>query len=92
MLTGRFAENICLKIVTQLNTIPWDNLIQGTYILPRGGGKNMAHNLAAGIVVLKDDKVLLVKDKSGWSLPKGSAEIGETLLKTAKRRIRGNWF
>jgi ADP-ribose pyrophosphatase YjhB (NUDIX family) len=45
----------------------------------------MAHRLAAGIVVLKDDKVLLVKDKSSWSLPKGSIEIGETFLKAAER-------
>ncbi|WP_171652615.1 NUDIX hydrolase [Paenibacillus foliorum] len=45
----------------------------------------LAHNLAAGIVVLKDDTVLLVKDKSGWSLPKGSTEIGETFLQAAER-------
>jgi ADP-ribose pyrophosphatase YjhB (NUDIX family) len=45
----------------------------------------MAHRLAVGIVVLKDDKVLLVKDKSSWSLPKGSIEIGETFLKAAER-------
>ncbi|MCR8630206.1 NUDIX hydrolase [Paenibacillus radicis (ex Xue et al. 2023)] len=47
----------------------------------------MAHNLAAGIVVLKDDAVLLVKDKSGWSLPKGSTEFGETFLQAAKREL-----
>lgn len=45
----------------------------------------MAHNLAAGIVVLKDDEVLLVRDKYGWSLPKGSTEIGETFLHAAER-------
>lgn len=45
----------------------------------------MAHKLAAGIVVLKDNAVLLVKDKSGWSLPKGSTESGETFLKGAER-------
>ncbi|SFM29645.1 ADP-ribose pyrophosphatase YjhB, NUDIX family [Paenibacillus sp. 1_12] len=45
----------------------------------------MAHNLAAGVVVLKDDAVLLVKDKSGWSLPKGSTEISETFLQAAER-------
>ncbi|WP_248928536.1 NUDIX domain-containing protein [Paenibacillus hamazuiensis] len=45
----------------------------------------MAHNLAAGVVVLKDDAVLLVKDNSGWSLPKGSTEIGETFLQAAER-------
>ncbi|SEC76324.1 NUDIX hydrolase [Paenibacillus sp. GP183] len=45
----------------------------------------MGHKLAAGVVVLKDGKLLLVKDKSGWSLPKGSTEIGETFLKAAER-------
>ncbi|MFD0711759.1 NUDIX domain-containing protein [Paenibacillus sp. GCM10027626] len=29
--------------------------------------------------------MLLVKDKSGWSLPKGSTEMGETFLKAAER-------
>ncbi|WP_188995967.1 NUDIX hydrolase [Paenibacillus nasutitermitis] len=45
----------------------------------------MAHNLAAGIVVLKDDAVLLVKDKYGWGLPKGSTEMGETFSQAAER-------
>ncbi|MCS7464944.1 NUDIX domain-containing protein [Paenibacillus doosanensis] len=45
----------------------------------------MAHKLAAGVVIVKDETVLLVKDKSGWSLPKGSTEMGETFLKTAER-------
>ncbi|TVY08230.1 NUDIX domain-containing protein [Paenibacillus cremeus] len=45
----------------------------------------MAHKLAAGVVVLKDDAVLLVKDHSGWSLPKGSTENGEIFLQAAER-------
>lgn len=45
----------------------------------------MAHNLACGVVIVKDNKVLLVKDKHGWSLPKGSTKVGETFLTTARR-------
>lgn len=45
----------------------------------------MAHHLAAGVIVLEDNAVLLVKDKYGWSLPKGSLERGETFLKGAER-------
>jgi ADP-ribose pyrophosphatase YjhB (NUDIX family) len=47
--------------------------------------EKLAHNLAAGIVVLKDDAVLLVKDKYGWGLPKGSTESGETFSQAAER-------
>lgn len=49
------------------------------------GGLLLTHNLAGGVVVVKDNKVLLIKDKNGWSLPKGSTEFGETFLTTAKR-------
>jgi 8-oxo-dGTP pyrophosphatase MutT (NUDIX family) len=45
----------------------------------------LAHKLASGVVVIKDDKVLLVKDDSGWSLPKGGTESGETFHVTAAR-------
>lgn len=45
----------------------------------------MAHNLAGGVVVVEDNKILLIKDKHGWGLPKGSTEKGETFLTTAKR-------
>lgn len=58
--------------------------IESTYIVLDGVEK-LAHNLAAGIVVLKGDAVLLVKDKYGWGLPKGSSEIGETFLQAAER-------
>jgi 8-oxo-dGTP pyrophosphatase MutT (NUDIX family) len=47
--------------------------------------EKLAYNLAAGIVVLKGDAVLLVKDKYGWGLPKGSTEMGETFLQAAER-------
>lgn len=47
--------------------------------------KLLTHNLASGVVVVQDNKVLLVRDENGWSLPKGSTECGETLLNTAKR-------
>ena len=45
----------------------------------------MAHNLAGGVVVIKEQKVLLVKDEIGWSLPKGGTEPGETFQVTAER-------
>ncbi|MGQ7887474.1 NUDIX domain-containing protein [Paenibacillus sp. WC2504] len=45
----------------------------------------MAHKLAAGIVIIENEKVLLVKDKSGWSLSKGSSGMGETFLMAAER-------
>ncbi len=45
----------------------------------------MTHNLASGIVIVKADEVLLVRDKHGWSLPNGSTESGETFFETAKR-------
>jgi ADP-ribose pyrophosphatase YjhB (NUDIX family) len=56
----------------------------------RGGLKmeQSSHNLASGIVVVKAGAVLLVRDKNGWSLPKGSTEIGETFLETAIREGR----
>ncbi|MBM7661081.1 ADP-ribose pyrophosphatase YjhB (NUDIX family) [Bacillus mesophilus] len=45
----------------------------------------MTHKLAAGVVVIKDNKVLLVKQKSGWGLPKGSTEAGEFFYEAASR-------
>ncbi|MFC4560173.1 NUDIX domain-containing protein [Virgibacillus kekensis] len=48
----------------------------------------MTHNLASGMVVVQDNKVLLVKQKHGWSLPKGSTKLGETFLTTANRHIK----
>jgi ADP-ribose pyrophosphatase YjhB (NUDIX family) len=46
---------------------------------------SLSHNLAGGVVVIEDDKVLLVKDSYGWTLPRGSTEIGESFLETSKR-------
>lgn len=48
-------------------------------------GSTLAHKLAGGVVVIQDGKVLLVKDDSGWSLPKGGTESGETFQVTAAR-------
>lgn len=45
----------------------------------------MTHHLASGIIAIRENTVLLVRDKFGWSLPKGSTEKGETFLETAKR-------
>lgn len=45
----------------------------------------MTHKLAAGIIVLDGDKILLVKDDKGWGLPKGGTEPGETFKQSAIR-------
>ncbi|WEG12840.1 NUDIX hydrolase [Pullulanibacillus sp. KACC 23026] len=49
----------------------------------------MSHHLASGIIVLnaRNNEILLVRDKYGWSLPKGSTESGESFLETAKREL-----
>jgi ADP-ribose pyrophosphatase YjhB (NUDIX family) len=45
--------------------------------------------LAAGVVALNErNEILLVKDKYGWSLPKGTTEIGETIKETAIRELK----
>ncbi len=48
---------------------------------------------AVGVVVLKDDEVLLVRRgneprRGGWSLPGGAVELGETVRQAAEREIR----
>ncbi|WP_052345905.1 NUDIX domain-containing protein [Paucisalibacillus sp. EB02] len=45
----------------------------------------MVHKLAGGVVVIENNKVLLVKDNNGWSLPKGGTEPGETFHVAAAR-------
>ncbi|WP_010099073.1 NUDIX hydrolase [Ornithinibacillus scapharcae] len=45
----------------------------------------MSHKLAAGIIVLDGDQILLVKDDKGWGLPKGGTEQGETFKQSAMR-------
>ncbi|ULL14758.1 NUDIX hydrolase [Paenibacillus sp. H1-7] len=75
----------CLKISTIFHSILCDNLHGKHLHNTEDGVGKLAHNLAAGIVVLKGDAVLLVKDKYGWGLPKGSSEIGETFLQAAER-------
>lgn len=49
------------------------------------GDNKLTHKLAAGVVVIKDNQVLLVKQKSGWGLPKGSTEEGEFFYEAARR-------
>jgi ADP-ribose pyrophosphatase YjhB (NUDIX family) len=55
------------------------------FLLSNEGVNNMTHNLAAGVIVIQDDKVLLVRDDSGWTLPRGSTENGESFEETARR-------
>lgn len=51
----------------------------------------MSHNLASGIIVLneRDNTILLVRDKHGGSLPKGSTENGNFFRDCQKGTHRG---
>jgi ADP-ribose pyrophosphatase YjhB (NUDIX family) len=48
----------------------------------------LTHKLAAGVIVLDGNNVLLVKDDKDWGLPKGSTEPGETFMQAAIREGR----
>ncbi|KAB1196215.1 MULTISPECIES: NUDIX domain-containing protein [Haloferax] len=43
------------------------------------------HDLAAGVVVIRDDGILAVYEKDRWGLPKGGSEPGEFFYETAAR-------
>jgi ADP-ribose pyrophosphatase YjhB (NUDIX family) len=49
---------------------------------------NPSHNIAAGVIISRETEVLLVRDKYGWTLPRGSSEPNESLHETAKREAR----
>ena len=49
--------------------------------------------VAVGAIVIRDNKVLLVKRKQPpseglWAIPGGRVELGETLQKAAEREVR----
>jgi len=49
--------------------------------------------VAVGTIVIKDEKILLVKrnkapHKDLWAIPGGSVELGETLQEAAERELR----
>lgn len=46
------------------------------------------HRLAGGTVVVDDERVLLVRERGRWGLPKGGVEPGETFAETAVRETR----
>ncbi|WP_227354425.1 NUDIX domain-containing protein [Haladaptatus salinisoli] len=48
----------------------------------------MMHLLAAGVVVLRGDSVLAVREHGRWSLPKGGCEPGERFADAAVREAR----
>ena len=48
--------------------------------------------VGVGVIVIKDNKILLIKrgvapSKGLWAIPGGSVELGETLQETAEREI-----
>ena len=48
--------------------------------------------VGVGVVVFKDNKVLLVQrgqepNKGSWSIPGGKQELGEVLIETARREV-----
>ena len=52
-----------------------------------------APQVAVGAIVIKDEKILLVKrnkapHKDLWAIPGGSVELGETLQEAAERELR----
>lgn len=46
------------------------------------------HFLGAGVIVLRNEEVLLVKDNNGWCFPKGGVEPGELFHEAARREFR----
>ena len=48
----------------------------------------MKHEKSCGIVVFKDNKILLVHHNLGhWGMPKGHVELGETDIDAAMREV-----
>lgn len=47
-----------------------------------------SHELAAGIVLVRDGSVLAVHENGYWTLPKGGCERGEFFARTAVREAR----
>lgn len=55
--------------------------------------KQQYPRVGVGVVVFKDDEVLLVQrgqepNKGSWSIPGGKQELGEMLVETAHREVR----
>ncbi|GGH75190.1 ADP-ribose pyrophosphatase YjhB (NUDIX family) [Pullulanibacillus pueri] len=50
--------------------------------------ENCNVKLAAGVIIQKQDKLLIVRDRKRWGLPKGGHELGETLKETARREAK----
>ena len=46
------------------------------------------HALAGGTVVTDEERILLVRQRDRWSLPKGGVEPGESFAETAVRETR----
>jgi 8-oxo-dGTP pyrophosphatase MutT (NUDIX family) len=48
----------------------------------------ITHDLAAGVVVVRDESVLAVRQCGRWSFPKGGVEPGESIPDAAVREAR----
>ena len=60
---------------------------------PSGGEYPSGPQTAVGVIVFRDDKVLLVKraNRPGqglWAIPGGRVELGETLKEAARREVK----
>lgn len=60
---------------------------------PSGGEYPKSPQTAVGVIVFRDDKVLLVKraNRPGqglWAIPGGRVELGETLKEAARREVK----
>ena len=44
--------------------------------------------VAGGVIVGEDNRIIIVSQKNSWSLPKGHIEAGETIFDAATREIK----
>lgn len=45
-------------------------------------------SLAAGVIIVENDHILLVYEKGHWSLPKGKKEVKESMMEAAIREAK----
>src|SRR5690625_4867275 len=74
----RCSLKILMKLKMYSSTLTPTNKNEGGYLL----------RLAAGVIILKNDHILLVHEENHWSLPKGKREKNETMQQTAIREAK----